>query len=118
MCYNTAHAVPITQGNFNFILNNVKGLKPAKKQIKLLERFKSKLAPSGVLFTQKTHSANEIERNRKDEMIWQKIFLSHGKSNSCGAFIAFLDSKSVTITKETDNSGRILVLQVKIDDEI
>ena len=51
-------------------------------------------------------------------MIWQKIFLSHGKSNLCGAFIAFLDSKSVTITKETDNSGRILVLQVKIDDEI
>ena len=74
MCYNTAHVVPITQGNFNFILNNVKGLKPAKKQIKLLERFKSKLAPSGVLFTQKTHSANEIERNRKDEMIWHISF--------------------------------------------
>ena len=34
-------------------------------------------------------------------------------------FIAFFDSKSVTITKKiSDNSGHILVLQVKIDDEI
>ena len=34
-------------------------------------------------------------------------------------FIAFFGSKLVTITKETpDNNGRILVLKVKIDDEI
>ena len=47
------------------------------------------------------------------------IFFSNGKSNSCGVFIAFFGSKSVTITKEiSDNNGSILVLQVKIDDEI
>ena len=34
-------------------------------------------------------------------------------------FIAFFGSKSVTITEEmSDNNGRILVLQVKTDDEI
>ena len=48
-----------------------------------------------------------------------QIFFSHGKSNPYGVFIAFFGSKSVTITKEIyDNSGRIWVLQVKIDDEI
>ena len=104
--------------SFNFISNNVKGLKSTKKRIKLLEYFKSKLAPSGVLFAQETHSTKEIEQKWKDELNGQ-IFFSHGKSNSCDIFIAFLGSKSVTITKEvSDNSGRILVLQVKIEDEI
>ena len=50
---------------------------------------------------------------------WANIF-SHGKPNSCGVFIAFFFcSKSVTIRKEiSDSNGRILVLKVKIDDEI
>ena len=47
------------------------------------------------------------------------FFFPYGKSTSCGIFIAFCGRKSVTITKEfSDNNGRILVLQVKIDDEI
>ena len=104
--------------NFNFISNTVEGLKSAKKRIELFEYFKSKLAPSDVLFAQETHSAKEIEQKLKDELIGQTFF-SHGKFSSCGVFIAFFGSKSVTISKEiSDNSGRILVLQVKIDDEI
>ena len=48
-----------------------------------------------------------------------QTFFSHGKSNSCGVFIAFFGSKSVAITKKfSDNSGHILVLQVKIDGKI
>ena len=104
--------------NFNFISNTVEGLKSAKKRIELFEYFKSKLAPSDVLFAQETHSAKEIEQKWKDELNGQTFF-SHGKFSSCGVFIAFFGSKSVTISKEiSDNSGRILVLQVKIDDEI
>ena len=104
--------------NFNFPSNNVKGLKSAKKWIKLFEYFKSKLSPSGVLFAQEIHSTKDIEQKWKDELNGQ-IFFSHGKSSSCGVFIAFFGSKSATITKEiSDNSGRTLVLQVKIDDEI
>ena len=39
------------------------------------------------------------------------IFFSHGKYNSCGVFIAFFGSKSVTVTKEiSGNSGHTLVL--------
>ena len=108
----------MTAINFNFISNNVKGLKSSKKRIKLFEYFKSKPAPSGVLFAEETHSNKEIEHKWKDESNGQ-IFFSHGESNTCGVFIAFFGSKSVTITKEiSDNNCRILVLQVKIDDEI
>ena len=103
--------------NFNFISNNVKGLKLTKKRIKLFEYFKSKLAASGVLFAQETHSVREIEQKWKDELNGQ-IFSLNGKSSSCGVFIALFGSKSVIITKEiSDNNGRILVLQVKTDDE-
>ena len=53
---------------------------------------------------------------RKTE--WANIFL-HGKCNSCGVFIAFFGSKSVTIRKEISyNNGRIFLVQVKSDDEI
>ena len=104
--------------NFNFISNNVKGLRSTKKWIKLIEYFKSKFAPSDVLFAQETHYTKEIEQKWKDELNGQTFF-SHGKSNSCGVFIAFFGSKSVAITKKfSDNSGHILVLQVKIDGKI
>ena len=66
--------------NFNFILNNVKGLKLTKKRIKLFEYFKSKLAPSGVLFAQETHSTKEIEKKWKDELNGQIFFFGMGNS--------------------------------------
>ena len=52
----------MTAINLNFISNNVKRLKSSKKRIKLFEYFKSKLAPSGVLFAQETHSTKEIKQ--------------------------------------------------------
>ena len=71
-----------------------------------------------VVFAQETHSTKEIEQKWRYQLNGQ-IFFSHGKSNSCGVFIPFFGSKSVTITKEiSDNNGSKLVLQVKIDDEI
>ena len=69
--------------NFNFISNNVKGLKSTKKRIKLFECFKSKFAPSDVIFVQETHSNKEIEQKSNDELNGQ-IFFSHGKSSLCG----------------------------------
>ena len=48
---------------------NVKGLKlTRKKQIKLLEFFQSKLAPSGIIFAQETHSIKKIEQKWKVEL--------------------------------------------------
>ena len=60
--------------NFNFISNNLKGLKLTKKRIKLFEYFISKLAPSGVLFAQETHPAKEIEQKSKDELNGKYFF--------------------------------------------
>ena len=95
--------------NFNFTSNNVKGLKITKKRIKSFEYFKSKLALSVTLFGRESKLGKQ---NRKDELNGQIFF-------TCCIFIAFLGSKSVTTTKEiSDNSGRILVYQVKTDDEI
>ena len=75
--------------NFKFISNNVKSLKLTEKRVNLFEYFKSKLAPSGVLFAEETHSAKETEQKWNAELNGQ-IFFSHGKSNSCGLCIAFL----------------------------
>ena len=62
--------------NFNFISNNVKGLRSTKKRIKLIEYFKSKFAPSGVLFAQETHYTKEIEQKWKDELNGQTFFFT------------------------------------------
>ena len=67
----------------------LKDINQLRKRIKLFEHFKSKLVPSSVLFAQETHSTKEIEQKWKDELNGQ-IFFSHGKSNSCGVFIALL----------------------------
>ena len=44
---------------------------------------------SRLLFAQETHLFKEIEQKWKNELIGQ-IFFSHGTSNLCGIFIAFL----------------------------
>ena len=65
----------------------LKDINQIRKRIKLFEHFK--LVPSSVLFAQETHSTKEIEQKWKDELNGQTFF-SHGKSNSCGVFIALL----------------------------
>ena len=47
-----------------------------------------------------------------------EVFYSHGKSNSCGVLIYLIGSKKLFIrNKLSDNDGRILILDVDIDDE-
>ena len=57
----------------------------------------------------------------EDEIKWKddfKVFYSHGKSNSCGVLICFIDPEKLFIrNKLSDNDGRILILDVDIDDE-
>ena len=45
----------ISSNNLTFLTNNVTGLQPSKKRIKLIEYFKSKLNHNGFLFLQETH---------------------------------------------------------------
>ena len=47
-----------------------------------------------------------------------EVFYSHGKCNSCGVLTCFIDSRKPFIRdKLSDNDGRILILDVDIDDE-
>ena len=69
------------------------------------------------MFLQETHSTVN------DEIKWKadfkdEVFYSHGKSNSCGALVCFIGSNRLFIrNKLSDNDGRILILDVDIDDE-
>ena len=48
-----------------------------------------------------------------------KLFFSHGRTNSCGVAIGYYGSKSFTLLKKlTDQSGRILVLEVSVNDDV
>ena len=47
--------------NFNFFCNNFKGLQTSKKRLYLLNHFKNKIFPNGILFLQEMHSTKENE---------------------------------------------------------
>ena len=57
-----------------------------------------------------------------DEVKWNEefrgeIYYSHGKLNSCGVLIAFYGDKKINVKKRlTDKTGRILILNIEIDD--
>ena len=46
-----------------------------------------------------------------------KLFFSHGQSNFCGGAIGFIGNMSFEVSnKKQDESGRILILDVKVSD--
>ena len=73
--------------SLSFITNNVKGIQPSKKRLKLIQYFKDKIRSTGVLFLQETHSKSKIEQKWKEDFKGQ-VFFSHGKTNSCGVLTA------------------------------
>ena len=48
--------------DFNFLSNNVKGLKSSKKRLKLFQFFKNKISPKGILFLQEANSSKNMEK--------------------------------------------------------
>ena len=71
---------------------------------------------NGIVFLQETHSVDNLENDWK--LNWDgDIHFSHGTSNSTGCAIAFSKNFSVeVINQSNDNSGRILILEVLIND--
>ena len=57
----------IMNGNYNFISNNVKGIKASEKRLKLLEYLKNNINNNGFIFLQETHSLSNDELKWKDE---------------------------------------------------
>ena len=104
--------------NLNFITHNANGLKSTQKRIKMFEYYRDKLSNNGILFLQETHSCKDTFDKWRDEFKGE-IFFSHGATNSCGVMIGYLGSKKFTVNKiNQDSNGRILIIEVNIDDEL
>ena len=98
------------------ITNNVKEIQSLRKRLKLIQYFKSKIGSCGLLFLQETNSNNKVEQKGKEDF-HGKVFFSHGKTNSCGVLIAYFGTEKFTVKKQqTDHNGRILILDVSIND--
>ena len=107
----------IMASNMSFLTHNTKGLQSNKKRLKLIKYLKDKLSSSGFLFLQETHSTEKNEASWKKDFNGQ-VFFSHGKSNSCGVLICYYGSNKPVIKNQLqDNDGRILILNLTIDEE-
>ena len=62
-------------GNYNFISNNVKGIKASEKRLKLFEYLKNNIDDNGFIFLQKTHSLSNDELKWKDNL--EDLFSFH-----------------------------------------
>ena len=103
----------MNSNQINMISNNVNGIQSTKKRIKMIQYFKNKLLPQGILFLQETHSTESNEASWREEFN-ASLFFSHGSSNSCGVLIGFLGQSNVNILNQMcDNKGRILILNAK-----
>ena len=99
----------IMNGNYNFISNNVTGIKASEKQLKLFEYLKKNINDNGFIFLQKTHSLSNDELKRK-RWIWRTSFFSRGKSNSCGVAIIYCGTEDLKVGNTArDKNGRMLI---------
>ena len=83
----------IMNGNYNFISNNVKGIKASEKRLKVFEYLKNNINDNGFIFLQETHLLSNDELKWKDEF-GGPLFFSHGKSNSCGVAIGYCGTEA------------------------
>ena len=57
--------MPIINGNYNLISNNVRGTKASEKRLKLPEYLKNNINNNGFIFLQETTSLSNDEQKRK-----------------------------------------------------
>ena len=101
---------------FKFITNNVKGLQNNPKQLSVVEYFRNKLDNKGILFLQETDSTFNDENIWKDDFNGP-VFYLHGTSQSCVVLIAYFGNLNFSVNKQVgDKNGRILILDVNIDE--
>ena len=66
----------LSNNKLSFITNNVKRMQSLKKRLKLIQYFKSKIGPCGLLFLQETHSNTKVEQNRRKTFMVKLSFLT------------------------------------------
>ena len=100
----------------NILSLNVRGLRNGKKRREIFHWLKHyHNGSNNIIFLQETHS---IDNDICWEKEWgSKVLMSNGSSNSRGVVTMIQKNYNFTITsKETDNSGRILVLNILSED--
>ena len=69
-----------------------------------------------MLFLQEAHSSSKIERKWKEDFKGN-VFFSHGKTNICGVLNAYFGKETFNVKKkEIDKEGRILILDISVND--
>ena len=98
----------------HFITLNVRGINSLRKRRAIFRQLHNKNA--SVIFLQETYSSNNQEKLWSSE--WgSKIHFCHGSKHSKGVAILFNPKIQVTIENQMQSEdGRILILQVVIDD--
>ena len=100
--------------NYNFISNNVKGIKASEKQLKLLEYLKKNINDNGFIFLQETHSLSNDELKWKDE--FGGPLFPHEKSNSCVVAIGYCGTEDFKVVNTAcDKNGRIQIIDAKLN---
>ena len=93
-------------------MNNIKGLQPTKKRIKLIEYFKSELNHNGIFSLQEKRSSIKNENTQENDFNGVSVLFS---SNSCNVLIAYVGKTSFVLNKQkTDKCVRILDLDVTL----
>ena len=97
---------------------NTRGLGDKKKRRTVFKWLQSNHSKrEGIIFLQETHTTE------LSEQIWKKdwdgqAFFSHGTCGSRGVAILIPKNMSITVNnKITDDNGRLIILDCKIDDE-
>ena len=98
----------------SFFALNVRGINSSRKRRAIFGQLHNKNA--SVIFLQEMYSSNYQEKLWSSE--WgSKIHFSHGSKHSKGVAILFNPKILVTIENQMQSEdGRILILQVVIDD--
>ena len=91
--------------NYNFISNNVKGIKASEKRLKLFEYLRNNINNNDFVFLQETHSSLKDEQKWKDDFKGP-LFFSHEKSNSFGVSIGYWRTETFKVVNRTcDKNG-------------
>ena len=101
-----------------FITNKVKGIQTSQKRIKLFEYLKSCVTSNGFVFLHETHSSISDEKKWEGEFSG-KFFFSHEKTHSCEVLVGYYGTKKIEVTNiKNVATGRILLLEINIDDSL
>ena len=109
----------LPNNKLSFITNNVKGMQSLKKRLKLIQYFKRRVGPCGLLFYKKLIQTVKWNRNGRKTFMLKFSFLKEKQIFVLFIFVCFSNyfrTEKFTVKKQqTDHNGHILILDVSIN---